>query len=657
MTDTTPSPPLHPVPSARLRRTSSLSLMDGGSSLLGSFAHKFQSKRGALPGPPGPSLPTPHHHSHRRKPMVIYYSSTAAAGPSPSPSAREDRASGQSTDGDEDGDGPVRSSRRLSRAHTLDELDGFDVESAMANYASSFGPRPPSAFSSASAGTVPSPAAPPAPSRRSSTLRRMSMRFSHGRAPASPSVPTAGSAAGRADAKARKYDVDWRDDRAAACCQLCFSVFTTLSRRRHHCRLCGELVCGSCSPDQVALVDKFAGPKRACNACFALLETLAAAKDPRILRVDGTHHRYPVPSAATSASAPAPADDGTVLTADAPSTPSGSALLLIAPPTPHYRDRMAEVRRVMAAGQKSKRRGSNGRAGVMCVVPSAWVRQWLAFTEGSTKDEAGAPSSSSSSASGGPDYEPRPATRSTGSSRSPSPTSVVPAPGPINNWQLLEFSQGRLAQRPDATRDDGPTGSADGSADPQQPLGFQLITTEVYEVFQRLYGGGPTVRVDMGTSKQWMVDIGPVLAALPAAKVSPAVERALLQRHAVRSDSDAAPPSAVGSPCVVTPTADHKASGSPTASSSDTTVLSDDDGSNNSVVLSAAALEPALAVTTVTTEAGVASPGGGDASVASSAAMRSPSAATATAASAFALAMKQARLNAQRAIDERARVA
>jgi len=126
---------------------------------------------------------------------------------------------------------------------------------------------------------------------------------------------------------------------------------------------------------------------------------------------------------------------------------------------------------------------------------------------------------------------------------------------------------------------------------------------------------------------------------LPAGGVSPAVERALLQRHASGSVSVSVPVSP--SPLAVV----DNAKGSPTASSSGATVLSDDDGA------AALALEPTLTVSTVRTPTDEFKPDGGDLK----ATARSPSAATATAASAFALAMKQARLNAQRAIDERAR--
>lgn len=440
-----------------------------------------------------------------------------------------------------------------------------------------------SADESADDGAADGPPPTARPSRRSSALRRMSLRLS-----STPGGPGAGSAA----AKARKYDVDWRDDRAAACCQLCFSMFTTLSRRRHHCRVCGELVCGDCSPDQVALAGRFAGPKRACNACVTLLEVLAAADDPRV-RVHGRVHKY---GAASAISADASA---TTTSSSATTTNSSSTSPLLGAPTPRYRDRRAEVRRVMAAGDKARRRG-----GVMCVLPARWVRQWLAFTEQTAADD-----------------------EDQGASKDP-----VMAPGAIDNWQLLEFAQGRLVQRAGTVRDD-PS---------DDPLGFQLVAADVFDVLQRLYGGGPTIRVDMTRSSEWQVDLAPVLTALPAhgVRLPPVVERALLQRHA---GHELAP---IGDQPILTPRE------SPTAStSSATTSVSDDD---------TAAMEPVLAVAVAAVH--MEHPTSPDEQIdqqppRTPTTAKSPSAATATAASAFALAMKQARLNAQRAIDERARVA
>jgi hypothetical protein len=59
----------------------------------------------------------------------------------------------------------------------------------------------------------------------------------------------------------------WQTDKSSSGCQLCSRGFT-LTRRRHHCRICGKLVCNSCSPHRlvIASIDK-KKKVRVCNAC------------------------------------------------------------------------------------------------------------------------------------------------------------------------------------------------------------------------------------------------------------------------------------------------------------------------------------------------------------------------------------------------------
>lgn len=42
----------------------------------------------------------------------------------------------------------------------------------------------------------------------------------------------------------------------------------SLTRRRHHCRMCGSLVCGACSSHKIKL-ESSANKKRVCSTCFA----------------------------------------------------------------------------------------------------------------------------------------------------------------------------------------------------------------------------------------------------------------------------------------------------------------------------------------------------------------------------------------------------
>ncbi|XP_047218807.1 RUN and FYVE domain-containing protein 2 isoform X3 [Girardinichthys multiradiatus] len=61
----------------------------------------------------------------------------------------------------------------------------------------------------------------------------------------------------------------WLKDKDATHCKLCEKEFS-ISRRKHHCRNCGEIFCNSCSDNELPLP---ASPKpvRVCDTCHALL--------------------------------------------------------------------------------------------------------------------------------------------------------------------------------------------------------------------------------------------------------------------------------------------------------------------------------------------------------------------------------------------------
>lgn len=64
---------------------------------------------------------------------------------------------------------------------------------------------------------------------------------------------------------------DWTPDKASRACLLCCVPFTT-TNRRHHCRKCGDLVCGACSTKKVYHKNTVRSSKvaldRACDRCF-----------------------------------------------------------------------------------------------------------------------------------------------------------------------------------------------------------------------------------------------------------------------------------------------------------------------------------------------------------------------------------------------------
>ena len=64
----------------------------------------------------------------------------------------------------------------------------------------------------------------------------------------------------------------YQTDAEGPCCLICAAVFS-LTVRRHHCRACCRLVCGTCSPHSVDL-DGDSAMHRVCKECFAHLDAV-----------------------------------------------------------------------------------------------------------------------------------------------------------------------------------------------------------------------------------------------------------------------------------------------------------------------------------------------------------------------------------------------
>lgn len=64
-------------------------------------------------------------------------------------------------------------------------------------------------------------------------------------------------------------DAQWAPDKEASHCRLCEKEFS-ISRRRHHCRHCGNIFCHGCSDNTMPLPSS-ARPVRVCDTCHTQL--------------------------------------------------------------------------------------------------------------------------------------------------------------------------------------------------------------------------------------------------------------------------------------------------------------------------------------------------------------------------------------------------
>jgi hypothetical protein len=67
----------------------------------------------------------------------------------------------------------------------------------------------------------------------------------------------------------------WVPDALATHCSVCSTPFT-LFHRRHHCRICGCIVCGACSRGSFTVAPEVLQPERACAPCIRMLRTSPA---------------------------------------------------------------------------------------------------------------------------------------------------------------------------------------------------------------------------------------------------------------------------------------------------------------------------------------------------------------------------------------------
>nr|XP_057942823.1 FYVE, RhoGEF and PH domain-containing protein 4a isoform X2 [Doryrhamphus excisus] len=80
----------------------------------------------------------------------------------------------------------------------------------------------------------------------------------------------------------------WIRDNEVTMCMKCKEPFNALTRRRHHCRACGYVVCWKCSDNKVPLEYDGNRVNKVCRDCFSILtgETITEGKKKGILEIE-----------------------------------------------------------------------------------------------------------------------------------------------------------------------------------------------------------------------------------------------------------------------------------------------------------------------------------------------------------------------------------
>lgn len=60
----------------------------------------------------------------------------------------------------------------------------------------------------------------------------------------------------------------WIPDKHSDVCMHCQKTTFTVLNRKHHCRNCGKIVCGSCSKNSYLILNISSKPVRVCDGCF-----------------------------------------------------------------------------------------------------------------------------------------------------------------------------------------------------------------------------------------------------------------------------------------------------------------------------------------------------------------------------------------------------
>ncbi|XP_040574092.1 pleckstrin homology domain-containing family F member 2 isoform X2 [Lepeophtheirus salmonis] len=74
----------------------------------------------------------------------------------------------------------------------------------------------------------------------------------------------------------------WIPDSEAHSCMVCNKSHFTVLNRRHHCRQCGAVVCGSCSTNRFLIPSQSSKPIRVCDTCYGTLNINKSSKNSSI---------------------------------------------------------------------------------------------------------------------------------------------------------------------------------------------------------------------------------------------------------------------------------------------------------------------------------------------------------------------------------------
>ena len=135
-------------------------------------------------------------------------------------------------------------------ARRLQEEEDGAVARALANESTSLSDVPPSSSLSANISSL-----------ASASTSSSTKQLSSARSPPSLLNPP----------QIKDFEVEMIPDQSFASCQSCFIIFSNPLRRRHHCRLCGNIFCEACSKTKVMLPlegVEFEKPVRICSGCL-----------------------------------------------------------------------------------------------------------------------------------------------------------------------------------------------------------------------------------------------------------------------------------------------------------------------------------------------------------------------------------------------------